>query len=261
MRLHSAEKIPVIKDTDVQICFVSTDHVTDPALLEAYRALLSPQERARLARFVFDKDRHLFLMGRALLRTMLSHYADIAPEDWAFVTDAYGKPEIQLGIGGARFRFNLSHSGGLCLCAVTRTRDIGIDVERVETTLDRDLAKRVLSAAELSDLARHASAGQAAVFFQYWTLKEAYVKARGEGLSIDLQSIRFDLRANAPVRASFLAPNDDDPRAWQFKRLEISKDHKAALAIRLEEAAALHVDMHEVIPLTGHRVPCPGVLA
>ncbi len=252
-------------DNKVQVCLVRSDRVTNPTLLDRYRQLLSVEESERLERFAFQRDRHQFLVGRALLRTMLSCYGSIEPRDWIFETDRFGKPEVRQTAFLPPLRFNLSHSGDVCICAATLRRDLGIDVERIENAVDTDLARRVLSEAELEDTMSRPPDAQSARFFDYWTLKEAYVKARGEGLSIPFKSVQFKLHPEGWVRVSFERQINDRESSWQFRQLAIQEGYKAALAIRVGKAPEIEIRVNEVIPMTGYlkvyrgvRLPVPG---
>ena len=121
-------------------------HPDDPAAWsqhEAYRALLSPEEHERMARLVFERDRRRFLLTRALVRTMLSRYAGVAPAEWAFIANVHGRPEIlDRPRGVPDLRFNLSHTEGLIACAVTIGREVGVDVEHIQRRLTQDVAGR-----------------------------------------------------------------------------------------------------------------------
>jgi 4'-phosphopantetheinyl transferase len=142
--------------------------------------LLSGDERERAARFVFEKDRRLFVLGRAMLRTVLGSVLEIPGADVPLVVSASGKPKLPGGNGPA---FNLSHSGIYAVMAVSRGRQVGIDIEMRRSDSDfLAVAREYFSAAELARL--DACPAQAeAFFFRYWTLKEAYLKATGAGLA------------------------------------------------------------------------------
>ena len=128
-----------------------------PALgkLDSYEALLSEDERERMARFVFDHDRHAFVITRAHVRTMLSRYAAVAPADWRFVENVHGRPELfDRPEGTPDLRFNISHTDGLIACAVTIGREVGVDVEHIARHLTHDVAGRFFAPDEVSDLRR-----------------------------------------------------------------------------------------------------------
>ena len=161
---------------EVHVWLTCPDDVADSGHLAACRAMLSDDERARLARLRREPDQRAFLVAHALVRSALSRYADVPPEGWTFVTNRWGRPEIAgPGAGPAR-RFSLSHTSGLVACAVALDCDCGVDVE----SFDRGgnplgVAPRVLAPKELVDLESRPAGEQHDRFLAYWTLKEAYV--------------------------------------------------------------------------------------
>ncbi|MBW2257586.1 MAG: 4'-phosphopantetheinyl transferase superfamily protein [Deltaproteobacteria bacterium] len=211
---------------EVDLWLYDPRETTDTAPLEG---LLSAGERTRHARFQHPRDRHDFLISRSLLRTTLSRYEARPPEAWRFTTGPHGKPEIEGDAGNPRLRFNLSHTQGLILVGVTRGHDIGVDVEDIRQETDAlSLAERFFSPEEHEQLASLAPEDRSRHFFALWTLKEAYAKARGEGLSLPLDTCRF--RFDGPeVVPDFI---DDDATAWQLHRFSPTPHHVAAAAVR-----------------------------
>jgi 4'-phosphopantetheinyl transferase len=231
---------------EVHVRYVFSDRTTDPELLARYEALLSPDEKARRDRFLQAKDRHQHLIARALVRRTLSQYADVPPEAWTFTPNRYGRPEIS-GPVETLLRFNLSHTRGLVVCAVAWDREIGVDVENVERHGDYvHLAQRFFAPSEAAHVASLPAEQQKDVFFDYWTLKESYIKARGMGLALPLAE--FAIRLVDPVTISFCGTIRDDPSTWLFRRLQFSERHKAALATR-SGVQELKISVRETIPL------------
>jgi 4'-phosphopantetheinyl transferase len=154
--------------------------------------VLSPDERETAARFHFDKDRNQFVQARAALRFILSEYIDLNPQDLEFTYGPQGKPG--LAVAGGDLRFNLSRREGLALIAVTRGREIGVDVELVRGDMPFfEIAAVSFSNAE-SNILRNLPANlQSRGFYNCWTRKEAFVKAVGEGLSFPLQEFDVSL--------------------------------------------------------------------
>jgi 4'-phosphopantetheinyl transferase len=213
-----------------------------------YRALLSPDEDARMKRLVFERDRRRFLLTRALVRTMLSRYASVAPAAWSFIANVHGRPEIlDRPRGVPDLRFNISHTEGLIACAVTIGREVGVDVEHIGRRLTHDVAGRFFAPREVADLHRLAADEQHRVFFDYWTLKEAYIKARGFGLALPLADFAFRLSPPSPPAISFEPSLDDDPGTWQFFQDSPTPQHRLAVAVR-REGADLPVRIRAVIP-------------
>ncbi|MCA1586150.1 MAG: 4'-phosphopantetheinyl transferase superfamily protein [Acidobacteria bacterium] len=131
----------------------------------------------------------------------------------------------------ARLRFNLSHTHGLVACVAAVGCDVGVDVEWMDRALTNDIAERFFSPHEAAELRRLPDAEQSRVFFDYWTLKEAYIKARGLGLAIPLDQFSFRLRPPAPPAIAFEPALDDDPARWQFAQTTPTPRHRLGLAI------------------------------
>ena len=213
--------------------------VTEPASIQEasrlaeYDELLSPDEKNRQQRFHFEKDRKVYLCTRALVRTVLSEYAPVAPHQWEFERNAFDKPEIlhsQEGI--PPLRFNLTHSDKLIACAVTLENNIGVDVENRERNPDLlDIANRYFSPKEARELNQVPVGERGWKFFEYWTLKEAYIKACGKGLHIPLDAFSMDLSKPGNVSISFSGEREDDPQRWQFQLYQLCGGHYLSLAV------------------------------
>ncbi len=238
---------------DVCVFYSFTDLAAESNCCEAL-ALLSGAERARCRRLRFEEDRVSFIVAHALLRTALSHYAAARPEEWRFRTSAHGRPEIDTPPSCPRLRFNLSHTAGLVACAVTVERDVGIDVERIGRRADTGaLARRYFSSSENRLLAGLPAPRARARFFSLWTLKEAYVKARGLGLGIPLELVSFQVVPEAPPVVSFGPGHDEDARAWQFALLDPRPGYRLAVAARRALGARIDfVFLPRLVP------PMPG---
>lgn len=190
-----------------------------PTLLEKqYRSLLSPAERDEEQRYRFQADRRRFLITRALARTVLSRYAPIAPQEWSFVKDPFGRPQVtNTTPAGWLPVFNISHTRELIVLGISRNRALGVDVENVHNRrVPPGLAERVFPAQEASVLTATNKARRQAEFFEYWTLKESYIKARGMGLSLPLDQLTFCLREAQSIEVRFAPVLRDDPQRWYF---------------------------------------------
>jgi 4'-phosphopantetheinyl transferase len=200
--------------------------------LAAYDSLLNDVERRRLGQFAFAALKREFLVTRALCRLTLSRYVPVPPADWGFVTNPYGRPEIDAACSTARLRFNLSNCRTLVACIVTADADAGIDVEdrtRVNDALS--LADHYFAPDEVSLLKATPAHEQRRRFFELWTLKESYIKARGMGLSIPLEQFSFAI-TSAGVRIAFSPPLNDTAESWQFAVHELGDRHTMAVGIR-----------------------------
>lgn len=176
------------------------------------------------------RRRHASEVGRKLVRTVLSRYADVAPDDWTFAADEHGRPRA-LGTALGDIDFNLSHSETLAVCAVARGA-IGVDVEDLARPAPLDVAARFFAPSETEALLAEPAERRSRRFYEYWVLKESYLKARGLGLRLPLDRFAFDLGDMATPRVSFVAPIDDDAARWWFALFEPTPHHLAAVAKR-----------------------------
>ncbi|AIO68902.1 4'-phosphopantetheinyl transferase family protein [Burkholderia oklahomensis] len=238
-------------ERDAHVWYARTAACDTPALRERYRALLSADERERLERFAFDHLKIEYLVTRALCRTVLSAYVDdVSPAQWRFRANAYGRPEIDAGDARPPLRFNLSNARSVVACIVTRTADAGIDVEEIARSNDLDgIAASHFSASERAAFFALPAEQRRERFFELWTLKEAYIKARGVGLSIDLGQFSFALPAQ-PIGIAFDRHVGDDASHWQFTLLDVGAQHRMAVGIRDARAATHPFDIRvrEIVP-------------
>jgi 4'-phosphopantetheinyl transferase len=197
----------------------------------AAAAALSEDERMRASRFHFEADRSRFVASHAALRGILASYLDATPASLAFGTGAHGKPFLDAPAHGRSLRFSLSHSGDLALVAVSLGRDLGVDVEQVRPRVDLEgFAARYFSPRERDALARIPPGDRLRAFLEIWTLKEAYLKACGDGLVRALDA--FDVTIG-DAHSGLLAVRDrpGDAARWALQRIEVGEDFAAALAV------------------------------
>jgi 4'-phosphopantetheinyl transferase len=155
----------------------------------------------------------------------------IRPEKWRFSAGKFGRPEIESPKLDEPLRFNLSRTRGMVVCAVGRDRELGVDVENIDReNLGLELISRYFAAPEIEALSALPTEAQRRRFFDYWTLKEAYLKARGWGLSAPLDKFWFYLEPGQMPRIAFHGSIADDPTAWQFNQFTPTGQHLIALA-------------------------------
>lgn len=237
-----------LADDEAHVWYAWTAACSSPAQRAAYAALLTAEETARCARFAFDELKAEYLLTRALCRSVLSRYADVRPQDWRFASNAWGRPEIAAPVGLPPLRFNLSNARSLVACVVTRRADAGIDVEETaRTAAPLEIADQFFSAAELRELRALPAAEQGARFYDLWTLKESYIKARGLGLQIPLD--QFSLRFGSDIGIAFDPVLGDDAEAWQFFSTRLSPAHTLSVALRRETDLSFRMHLREVVPL------------
>jgi 4'-phosphopantetheinyl transferase len=234
---------------DAHLWYVAPEKLTDPELLALYRAWLAPDERQRHSRYRFDKHRHEYLITRALVRWVLSRYAPVAPAEWQFDCNEHGRPHIRAPAVLPRLRFNLSNTQSLVACLVAEDLEIGVDVEEMDRSGETvAIADRFFSPTEVVDLRALPPERQRARFFEYWTLKESYIKAKGKGLAIPLEQFSFHLSPEGPVRISFDPRLGDDPGAWQFIQQRPTPRHQVAVALRRGSAPDHRLHTRWILP-------------
>jgi 4'-phosphopantetheinyl transferase len=229
---------------------VLEEDARDARLLARYERLLSPDERNRCARLHLAEARLRYVVGRALVRTMLSRQAEVEPERWVFRSNEHGRPEIAGPVGVPPLSFNLSHTAGLVACGVTVGKAIGVDVECADRRLRWEaIARRFFAADEVRALSRVPEADRASAFFRLWTLKEAYVKARGMGLTLPLR--QFSVADDEPrsIAIRFDPALGDDPRRWALASFRPSARHVLAFAVERETGRDVAVELARTVPL------------
>jgi len=251
----------------IDLWFTHVHDIVDPDLLLQYRQLLTPLELQAQQRFHFEKDRLRYLLTRAMVRTVLSRYATIAPQDWTFAANAYGKPSIANEHALAQtIAFNVSHTGVAVVMAVSASGPLGVDIESLKRKAPVELAQAYFAPTEAAALAQLPADQQAQRFFQYWTLKEAYIKARGMGLSIPLDQFSFDFAPPAGLRFATDPGLGDEAAQWQFWQYRLDTqyqgDHLVALcAQRQPHGSQIEHVWRLVVPLGAEQIIHPVLLA
>ena len=233
--------------TDEVHVYVSARVPSDPDLRAAYHALTSARERTRARRFGLERLRETDLLSRALVRTTLSRYAPAAPDAWRFTHGPKGKPEV---VGAPGLRFNLSHADGLVACAVTGVCDLGVDVEDSARRCELlRVARRFFARDEVASLERLPASRRRERFFEIWTLKEAFIKARGLGLPLPLGRFVVDRDRPAAITVAFAAELGERGGDWQWALARPSARHVLALALARGSAADRRVRFFWSVPL------------
>ncbi|PCJ47122.1 MAG: 4'-phosphopantetheinyl transferase [Gammaproteobacteria bacterium] len=260
---------PSLKADQYHLWYTKPQLCHDLDLLQRYKKLLTAQETEKQQRYIFEKDRHDALVTRAFIRDVLSQYMPKSPEDWRFTKGEQGKPEILEP--SLPIRFNISHTKELIVCAITLVNDIGCDVEYIERNSDvLAIADRFFSKLETKELVGLPESEQRSRFFDYWTLKESYIKAWGQGLSIPLSDFSFligesnSVKQNENINLCFSAKREDDPKAWKSWVFYPNQQHRVAVSIR---SVATHIKSDdykiryfETIPLINYQERCEIIL-
>jgi 4'-phosphopantetheinyl transferase len=200
--------------------------------LAHFGRILGAEEHARAARFRFPRDRERFIARRGLLRQILACYLDDDPGALRFDANAHGKPRLERSGDTDLLTFNLSDSHGLALYAITRYRALGVDLERVDPTASREeIAERFFSRREVETLRVLPAERRPLAFFACWTRKEAYVKARGEGLSLPLDQFEVSVMPDEPATLLSTALGPGETSRWSLTELPPIPGYVAALCV------------------------------
>jgi 4'-phosphopantetheinyl transferase len=212
----------------IHLWYAYPDDLLQQNSAQACARLLSEDEQARWQAYKFEEHRREYLATHALARTALSYHGKLSPEAWRFRPNDYGKPAVDPECG---LRFNLSNSRALVVCLVAESADVGVDVEpcsRAETILE--VAPSVFSTLELRQLEALEPKDKITRALRLWTLKEAYIKARGLGLRLPLSKFSFHFDEEQAIRMVLDRDLNDCPDRWQFCLLE-HRDHCVALMV------------------------------
>ncbi|MBB4129225.1 4'-phosphopantetheinyl transferase [Xanthomonas translucens] len=239
---------------DVWLAFY--DDIAEDALAEML-PVLNADERRQQVRFLLQDDRKRYLVTRGMARTVLSEYVDVLPKDWRFLKDRFGRPRIAdlHGSGACGLSFNISHTRGLIAMAVAAHRAVGVDVEHLAVRqVSMGVANGNFAPEEIADLARIPADRQQDRFFEYWTFKESYAKARGLGMSLPLDKFGFQLAGGRSVRLVADPVLDHDVDRWRFWQYRPTRDHLLALCADVGTERMPRVLIRRWIPAGAHAV-------
>ena len=222
-------------------------------MLPAYQTCLSSlssAEKQRAAQFVFEHHRRQYIFAHGLLRIALSNFMpNVEPSDWCFTADRYGRSFISAPIIPRRVYFSLSRTKGCVTCAVSGYEAIGVDVEEIRQRHSLfEIARGSFSPEEIEALRNLRPETLADRFFDYWTLKEAYLKARGTGLNSPLDRFSILISSNHKIRVKFAPGVADDSHRWHFSKISPSARHRLSVA----DGSGLS----EGLPIAIQRWPC-----
>lgn len=215
------------------------------AVAQRFSEWLSPDEYERWGRFHLEADRQRFLLARALVRSLLGAYVQQAPASLQFTRSRHGKPELvqPAATPEQTLKFNLSHTRGLLVLAVTAADEIGVDVESITREAEMlALAERYFAASEVAMLRAADPLQLHELFFRLWTLKEAYVKARGLGLQLGLDSFAIGLGRNSTP--ALLHAADDDIARWSCFSIAHADVFRIAVAVSAPTASLQLNEVH-----------------
>lgn len=204
-------------------------------VLPDLQRLLSEEEVTRAQRFYFEKDCRHFIVAHGVLRIILGRYLNADPSQLRFCYNAYGKPSLDFPFDKSKLNFNFSHSHEIALYAFTYAKQIGIDVEYMRSDIEYErLAKHNFSPKEQATLHALPEALKQQAFFNCWTRKEAYIKARGTGLSLPLDLFDVSLRPGEP--AALLSSREDPQESVRWSLYDLAPDSGYAGTLAVERS-------------------------
>ncbi len=202
----------------------------DQPMPPGFDRILSEAELKRARRFRFERDCSHFIVAHGLLRIILSRYVGVEPSRLCFCSNLYGKPALVASSGQAAVRFNLSHSDGLALYAIAKDREVGIDLERIQTDFAfEQIGEQFLSSREAAELDALPTCLRREALFTWWTRKEAFIKARGQGLSLPLDQFSVSLAPSQPARLYTHEPGE--ALHWSLQDIMPGFGYVATLAV------------------------------
>ena len=233
-------------DETVWLWFLAGEQIGFAANDLSARKFLSAAEWHRHDGLRVEADRTRFVAARILLRAMLARFAGPPAATWEFRTDKNGRPmvaepEVQSGL-----RFSITHTNGLVACAVARDFDVGVDAEAHDRATEfLAVAERFFAPSEIDHLRDASPPDRPGVFFDQWTLKEAFVKALGQGLTAPLDQFAFDLGGPSPL-VSFTGKMAERSEDWLFNLWRPTDRHSMAVAIRRPATDSVTIDLVSV---------------
>jgi len=220
----------VLGRDDVHVWRATLDQA--PSQIQSFLHDLAADEQARAEQFYFARDREHFIVARGVLRAILGCILNRVPGCLSFCYGAHGKPALAGESDKNTVRFSVSHSHGVALYAVTRGREVGIDLERIRFDLAvAEIAERFFSRPEVAMLRTLPSELQRQAFFRCWTRKEAYIKARGEGLSLPLDQFDVSLAPGETEAVLRIQRDPAEASRWSFQELAPASGYAAAVAV------------------------------
>jgi 4'-phosphopantetheinyl transferase len=233
---------PIAHFTDEAAEIVVSGLDVAPQSVRTLSACLSADERQRAERFMFDRDRDRFIVARARLRQLLAARLDVRPESVELVYGHHGKPALGGRFADSGWRFNVSHSGQFAVHALSRSREIGVDIEAVRALRDSDdIAARFFSPRENAAYQALDPRDKPIGFFNCWTRKEAFIKALGDGLYHPLDRFDVSLTPGEPARILRVGDTPGEACGWRLESFFPAPGFVAALVTGMANATCATV--------------------
>jgi len=248
----------MLEDNPVHVWLAFESLLDDSANAQRFLAMMSDDERARGQRFLVESARRLHVLARGLQRQVLSTYLPgTTPRELRFMSTA-GRPALAPPYDASGLVFNLAHTRGLVVLAVTRGTPLGIDVEMYDQKMPLEVARRYFSPVEAEALEALPGDARPRRFLRLWTLKESYLKAVGTGITGGLDSMTF--RIDDAGSCTFERATDPHAARWSFSQFDVGERHVLALA-RLparESRAREKIEWHDFSDAEG-RAPTASI--
>lgn len=240
---------------EAHIWTVIPESVRAPGDIARLRATLSREELRRIHRLQDAGDAHCYLVSHAMLRQVLSRYGPIAPHQWRFRYGPHGRPELA-GPAATPLRFNLTHTTGLAACIVSAHHDCGIDAEQIrERHRPLRVARRMFSEREYAQLESLTGRDFLEYFYSRWTLREAYVKAVGVGISFPTRTLDFSIDARGSATIDLPPEAGRDGGDWRLRLLRPTGEHLLAIALQWPRDASVSVALGRLDETGRHHDP------
>jgi 4'-phosphopantetheinyl transferase len=234
-----------ITENQVHVWRISLD--VGPAGCKSLISLLSADELNRVNRLHFTKDQNRFIIARAALRQILSHYLCMNPRGIRFAYTPEGKPMLMDDSGQQKLRFNLSHSGSLAICAVSWGREVGIDIEKVKPDIALEaIIDQFYSPDEIGVIHKTPEEERKHMFFQYWVRKEAFLKAIGKGLSFPLNNVDVSRQPGVEWAPVEVLESSSKRSSWHGKDLITENGYNAAIVLEHEPGVLQYFDFKDM---------------
>jgi 4'-phosphopantetheinyl transferase len=200
--------------------------------LEFLRRTLSPDQLKKAKKFRFQRDQKRFIATHGCTRKILSNYLSLPPVLISYVHNEFGKPELADEINPEKLHFNLSHSEDIALLGISSGKRVGVDIERiVPNRATEEVARRFFSPSEVDQIVSLPEDQQIPAFYRCWTRKEAYIKTRGEGMSIPLDQFEVSCSPEEIPKILHVQGDRDEASRWSIHHIEPLKGYVAALAV------------------------------
>jgi len=249
----------------IDVWYMTTGDAPDGIRLDGLRAILDAGELEHERRYRLERLRKQHVVTRALVRSALERLTGDAAESFRFVVGPYGKPRL---VDEDRYpwRFSLSHADGAVLCAVADRIDLGADLERLDRRVNLDIAERYFTKREIAQIHAAPEADRPRRFLDFWTLKEAFLKAMGTGLATPLSRFTFGIDSPPPDRADpqcppiaprleWVAPELGTAAEWRCRSFTIDGDYVGAVVARAPDASEIELTIRSCRPIGDRILP------